>query len=275
MSWRMKMKKIVLFFTMMVLLIGVCGVSRAEDTLQGITKRGVLRAGVKDLTPGFALADLKTGEIKGYDVDIVRAIARKLDVRLEITPVKEEERISFLTEGRVDIVAATMTRTKEREYLIDFSHTYFVTAQKFLVRKGTVQRLTDLNNKTIGTVDKTTSVVNVRKAVPSANIVIFSDYVPAFLALQKREIFAVTTDEAILAAILVTADEGVFEIPQVSISKEPYGLGIRKGHESFLRFVNQTLLDMEESGEAKRIYDKWFGPESSIPMKRTFKITSR
>ncbi|HOW57297.1 MAG TPA: transporter substrate-binding domain-containing protein [Smithellaceae bacterium] len=269
------MRKIVLVFTVMFLLAGVCGVSLADDTLQNIKKRGILRAGVKDLAPGFALADVKTGEISGYDVDIVRAIARKLDVQLEITPVKEEERISSLTEGKVDILAATLTRTKQRTKFIDFSHIYFVTTQKFLVRKGTVQRLTDLDGKKIGTVAGTTSEANVRRALPSANIVIFSDYVPAFLALQNGEIFAVTTDEAMLAGILAKADKGVYEIPAIAISRESYGLGIRKGHKSFLQLVNQTLLEMEKNGEAKRIYDKWFGAASALRLERKFKITAK
>jgi len=168
-----------------------------------------------------------------------------------------------------------MTITPEREKLIDFSHPYFVTAQKFLVYKGTVQRLSDLKNKKIGTVDQTTSVQNLRKALPSASIVLFTGYVPAFLALQNRQIFAVSTDEAILAGILAKAEEGEFEIPKVSISREPYGLGVRKGQTSFLRFVNQALLEMERSGEAKRIFDKWFGPESSAPLERTFRITAK
>ena len=268
------MKKTVLLFSALFFLFATCGVSFAADTLQNVKRRGVLRAGVKDLTPGFALADVKTGEISGYDVDIVKALARKLDARLEIVPIKEDERISSLTEGKVDIVAATMTKTKERERFIDFSHTYFVTEQKFLVNKGTVQRLTDLENKKVGTVAQTTSEINVRKALPTAHIVIFDDYVPAFLALQRGDIFAVTTDEAMLAAILAKADKDVFEIPPLAISKEPYGLGIRKDQKPFLRFINKSLLEMEKCGEAKKIYDKWFGPESQIPLKRVFKISS-
>lgn len=272
---RRNMKKIILLFSTLFFLAVTFGVSFADDTLQIIKKRGVLRAGVKDLAPGFALADVKTGEIAGYDVDIVKALARKLDARLEIVPLKDEERIPFLTEGKVDIVAATMTKTKERERFVDFSHTYFFTEQKFLVRKGTVQRLTDLEGKKIGTVAKTTSETNIRKVLPSADIVIFEDYVPAFLALQKGDIFAVTTDEAILAGILAKADSGVFEIPPLAISKEPYGLGIRKDQKPFLRFINKSLLEMEKSGEAQKIYNKWFGPGSSIPLKRAFKISPK
>ncbi|MDQ5986643.1 MAG: ABC transporter glutamine-binding protein GlnH [Syntrophus sp. SKADARSKE-3] len=268
------MRKIVLLFTLVVVMAGISGIARAADTLDDVRKRGVLRAGVKDLTPGFALADLN-GEIKGYDIDIVRAIAQKLGVKLAIIPVKEMERISTLMENKVDILAATLTKTEERAKDIDFSYAYFVTAQKFLVRKGSVKSLADLKDKKIGTVAGTTSEINVRKALPEATIVLFPDYVPAFLAVQRGELFAITTDEAMLAAILAKTDKGYYEIPEFAISTEPYGLGIRKGNPSFLLVVNQTLLDMEENGEANRIYDRWFGPKSPMPLKRAFTIAPK
>lgn len=269
------MKKNVCLALLFFLLIAAAGFAQAADSLQSITKKGVLRAGVKDLTPGFALADIKTGEISGYDVDIVKAIAKKLDAKLVIVPVGEKDRLSILKEGAVDILAATLTKTKVRAEDIDFSYTYFVTAQKFLTKKGKVRWLTDLKDKKIGTVEGTTSEANVRKALPQATIVLFSDYVPAFLALQKDDIAAITTDEAMLAAIMAKADPGIYEIPDITISQESYGLGIRKGDKSLRDFVNRTLLEMEKSGEAKRIYDKWFGPTSPTPIERAFKITAK
>jgi polar amino acid transport system substrate-binding protein len=47
---------------------------------------------------------------------------------------------------------------------------------------------------------------------------------------------------------------------------------MRKGHKNFVDFVNKTLLEMEKNGEAKKIFDKWFGPSSPAPMARTFRI---
>jgi len=42
-----------------------------------------------------------------------------------------------------------------------------------------------------------------------------------------------------------------------------------------LRFINLALMEMERHGEAKRIFDKWFGPESEAPLERTFRITAK
>ena len=103
----------------------------------------------------------------------------------------------------------------------------------------------------------------------------FDDYPQAFLALQQGKVQAVTTDEAILAGILSKApNKDQFEIPAVQISDEPYGLGMRKGDKNFVNFVNKTILEMEKSGEAKKIFDKWFGPATQFHLQRTFKITA-
>jgi len=37
-------------------------------------------------------------------------------------------------------------------------------------------------------------------------------------------------------------------------------------------FLNDWLRDLEKTGEAQKIYDKWFGPESKSPLPRLFKI---
>jgi polar amino acid transport system substrate-binding protein len=245
----------------------------AADTMDAIKQKGVLVVGVKDSTPPFGYIDEKTRSLVGYDVDFVAEIAKKLGVRLELKAVTSASRMPQLQEGNIDIIAATMTKTPERAKTIDFSFTYFLTGQKFLVKKGTVKSLADLDGKKMGTSKGSTSEQNAKKALPSATILSFDDYPQAFLALQQGKVFAVTTDESILAGMLAkTPNRDQFEIPDIQISDEPYGLGLRKGDKNLLDFVNKTLFEMEKNGEAKKIFDKWFGPGSPTPMKRNFKI---
>ena len=269
------MKKLLVLVGTLVILAGLCGTLLAADTLETVKKKGVLVAGVKDSTPGFGFVDEKTREIVGYDVDFVKAIAKKLGVKLELKPVTSASRMPQLTEGNIDIIAATMTATPERAKQIDFSLTYFFTGQKFIVKKGTVKSLADLEGKRIGTAKGSTSEQNAAKALPKATVLSFDDYPQAFLALQQGKVFAVTTDESILANLLGRApNKEQFEIPEIQISDEPYGMGMRKGDKNFADFVNKTLLEMEKSGEAKRIFDRWFGPTSAAPLSRgKFKIT--
>ncbi len=249
--------------------------AETADTLAAIKAKGVLVAGVKDSTPPFGYIDASSRKIIGYDIDFINALAKRLGVAVELKPVTSASRMPQLQEGHIDIIAATMTKNAERAKVIDFSHAYFITGQKFITKKGTVQSLKDLEGKRIGTAKGSTSEQNVAKAIPTAKVLSFDDYPQAFMALQQGKVAAVTTDEAILAGILAKSpNKAKFEIPKVQISTEPYGLGMRKDDTNFVNFVNQTLLEMEKSGEAKTIFEKWFGPDTPYSLERTFTITA-
>jgi polar amino acid transport system substrate-binding protein len=116
--------------------------------------------------------------------------------------------------------------------------------------------------------------------VPSATVLSFDDYPQGVLAVQQGKVIAVTTDESILAGQLGKlqknpATKGQYEIPDITISEEPYGIGMRKGDANWVKFVNDTILEMEKNGEAAKIFGKWFGPNSDSPIRRgSFKITA-
>lgn len=268
-------------FILVLAMVGtLCGAALAGDTLADVKKKGVLVAGVKDSLPPFGSVDPNTKEFVGYDIDFVKYIAKKLGAKVEYKPVTSANRMPMLMESRVDILAATMTKNPERAKQIDFSYTYFLTGQKFLTKKGTVKSLKDLEGKKIGTAKGSTSEQNVKKSVPSATVLSFDDYPQGVLAVQQGKVIAVTTDESILAGQLGKleknpATKGKFEIPDIQISSEPYGLGMRKGDANFVKFVNDTLLEMEKNGEAKKIFERWFGPNTDSPIARgKFKITA-
>jgi len=269
------MKKLVTVALSLLLVGAFVASALAADTLAEVKKKGVLVCGVKDSLPPFGYVDEKSREIVGYDIDFCREFAKRLKVKLELKPVTSASRMPQLMEGNIDIIAATMTKNAERAKQIDFSDTYFFTGQKFLTKKGTVKSLKDMEGKKIGTAKGSTSEQNVAKAIPSATVLSFDDYPQAFLALQQGKVIAVTTDESILAGLLGKApNKQEFEIPDLRISDEPYGLGMRKGDKNLVAFVNKTIVDMEKSGQAKAIFEKWFGPTTTTPLARTFKITA-
>ncbi len=246
----------------------------ANADVNEIKKKKVLVVGVKDSLYPFGFVNEKSRTLEGYDIDFAKAVADKLGVSIELKPVTSANRIPLLMEENVDLLACTMTITPERAKQIDFSYPYFVSKQKFIVKKGTVKSLKDLENKKIGTTKGSTSEINAAKAIPSAKILSFDDYPQAFLALQQGKVFAITTDESILAGILAKATKKAdFELPTFDISKEPYGLGVNKKNPELLKIVNETLLELEKAGKANEIFTRWFGPNSSVPLVKDFKIT--
>ncbi len=252
------MKKQSLFLAVFVLVGSLAVTALAADTLETVKKKGVLVAGVKDSAPPFGFLDRKTGEIVGYEVDLLQAIAKRLGVKLQLKAVTSSNRIPELIEGNVDIVAATMSKTPDRGKLIDFSETYLKTGQKFLVKSGTVKTLKDLEGKRIATAKGSTSELVARKAIPSAKIELFDNYLQAAFALKRGEVDAVTTDGAILYGMLAMAKErDKYDIPDISISVEEYGMGVRKGDRKFLDAVNGVLRDLTTSGEDRKMFGKW------------------
>lgn len=233
----------------------------AGDTLEDVRKKGVLVAGVKESTPPFGYRESGSGEIVGYDVDIAKAVAARLGVRLETRPVTSVDRIPRLLDGDIDLIAATMSISPERSRLIDFSAAYFRTTQRFLARKGTIRTLGGLAGKKIATVAGSTAERNLKAAVPGARVVLFDDYDRAARALYQGKVAALATDEVILAGLLAKAPgKAKLEISKIGISDESYGLGVRKGDAAFLDQVNAALKELGANGGGKRIFVKWFPP---------------
>ncbi len=253
------MKRLLTAVTALLLLGTLAVPAFAGDTLDDVRKKGVLVAGVKDSTPPFGFMDSRSGEIVGYDVDIAKAVADKLGVRLEIKPVTSVDRIPQLLDGNIDMIAATMTINADRAKLIDFSSAYFRTTQRFLAKKGTIRSLKDLAGKKVATAKGTTAERNLKVAVPGAKIVPYDDYDQAARALYQGKVAALATDEVILAGLLEKAPgKKTYEIPDIGISDEFYGLGVRKANRDFLDQVNSALKDLGANGTGKKIVAKWF-----------------
>jgi polar amino acid transport system substrate-binding protein len=260
-------------FTATLFLLCLTPFLKAKADLSEIKTRKVLVVGVKDSLYPFGFIQEKTRTLEGYDIDFAREIAKKIGVELELKAVTSANRIPMLTEGNVDLLACTMTITPERAKQIDFSFPYFVSKQKFIVKKNSAKELKILKDKKIGTTKGSTSEVNVAKTLPKAKILSFDDYPQAFLALQQGKVFAVTTDESILAGMLAkTSQKDQFELSSYDISREPYGIGVKKDNPELLKLVNDTILEMEKTGKAQEIFNTWFGPKSSVPLVRDFKI---
>ena len=262
-----------LFAAVMALSLAVPALA---DDYDAIKSKGVLIVGVKDSTPPFGVRDVKSNTIAGYDVDFALAIAKHMGVKVQVKAVDSAERIPKLVNKDVDLIIATMTKNAEREKQVDFSEGYFVTGQKFVVRKGKVKNIEDLTHATIGTAAGSTSEKQLRREMPNAKVVLFDDYAPAMAALSSGQLDAVSTDEPILAGLLnKMPNKKDFEIPDVSISIEVYGIAVRKGEKRLQKEVNDTLAAMEQSGEAAKVFDRWFGPQTSAPMIRTFRIMAK
>jgi polar amino acid transport system substrate-binding protein len=259
-------------------LVGLLSTAARADQLDDIRKKGELVIGVLGTDEPNSFVDPKTRDIVGYEVDIAKAIAAKIGVKPVFKQLAVAARIPELQQGHVDILAASLTHNKERESQIDFSLTTFVTGQKVLVKNSSgIKDLSGLAGKKVLTVKGGTQEPNIRKAVPSVDVVTFETTQQAFLALQQGKGIGYVNDESSLVndyAKLGPAKKD-YTILSQSISVEPLALGIKKGEVGLKTTVDGVLRDLESSGQADKLFLKWYGPTTKLQFdKRTFKIDS-
>jgi polar amino acid transport system substrate-binding protein len=238
------------------------GTAWADGTVDAIKARGKLLAGVKFDTPPFGYLDEKN-EVVGFDVDLMREIAKALGVGIELVKVTSPTRIPLLVSGNVDIVAASMTHTREREGTIDFSITYYTGAQALLVPTASaIKGLGDLAGKTVAVQQGTTLEKTLAQLAPEAKVQPFRDYTTAWLALRQGRADAFTGSYDILRGF--TRETEGFHIVGDRFSVEPFGIGIRHGDWQMRDAVNAVLQDLWASGRYQQIYRQWFQLDPDI-----------
>ena len=271
------------FLTKSLIMVAFLGTllsanSAFADRLDDIEKRGEIKIAVFDSNPPFGFIDETTNKIVGLDVDYANAIAKELNVKVELVPTNPANRIPLLTSKKADLIVANFTVTDERAKTVDFSLPYFATGQKFIAKKGVLKTADDLKNLRIGADKGTVMEITLREKYPTAKVISYDDTPFAFAALRNGVVQAITQDDAKLIGLLANVPEEQrenFEISPFSITQEYQAVGIPKGETRLIDKVNQILLKLETNGEALTIYNHWFGPNTKSAMPRgVFKIGS-
>lgn len=243
------------------------------DKLDDIKKAGILRVAAFDGNPPFGYVDATSKKIVGLDIDYANELAKKLGVKIEIVPTNPANRIPLLTSNKVDLVLANFTISEDRAKVIDFSIPYFASGQQFLTKKGVLKSADGIKDIRVGTDKGTTMETTLREKYPDTKVVLYDDTPLALTALRNGNIQAFTQDGSKLTAILAgLPDKDKYEIPGFAISEEYEGIGVPKNETRLVSYLNDWLHDLERSGTAQQIYDKWFGPHSKSPLPRLFKI---
>lgn len=244
------------------------------DRLEDIRKAGIVRVAIFDSNPPFGFTDQKTQNVVGLDMDFAKAIAQKMGVKLEITPTNPANRMPLLLNNKVDLVVANFTITPERARHIQFSIPYFASGQQFLAKKGKIKKPEDVQKMRVGVDKGTVNEGVLRKAYPKVTVVAYDDTPFAFAALRNGKVDAITQDGPKLIGLLALAEDGQqYEVPPFSISQDLIGIGMPKGEDALKKFVDDVLLELEKNGQADKIHNTWFGPQTKTPLARLHKIT--
>jgi polar amino acid transport system substrate-binding protein len=239
----------------------------AADKLDDIRARGRLLVGVSDASP--RLSAREDGKVVGYDVDLAAEVARRLALPMQTISIRELDRIPALQQDRVDLVASDIARAENSRQAVAFSVAYLVSPHRVLIRKDRgIRTVAQLAGRELALVKGTGVDAELKAAAPNLQIVYFQTADACLEALREREVDGFLADEVLLALLAQksgAAQDFAF-VPDYDRPRSA-GFAFKQDEPRLRQFVDRVLLDLEQSGAAEKIFDRWFAPA-----KRPFRI---
>jgi ABC-type amino acid transport substrate-binding protein len=234
------------------------GETAAEDAEEEKTAEGgTLIMGTNATFPPYEYYE--GDEIVGIDVEIAQAIGEKLGMEVTVEDMEFDALIPALASNKVDIVAAGMTVTPERQESVNFTDTYATAAQVIIVKQGSdIASSEDLNGKILG-VQMGTTGDSLASEIEGAQVERFNKYFEAIQSVLQGKIDAVIIDSA-PAKAFAEKDENLVILDE-ALSSEDYAMAINKDNTELLDKVNAAIAELDEEGTLDEIVNKYIPAE--------------
>lgn len=230
-----------------------------DTTLDKIMAAQKVRVAVPDDFPPFGAVGPDM-QLRGYDIDVSKALAKELGVALELVPVVGNYRIPFLQTDRADMVISSLGKNKDRALIIDFSEPY---APFFSGVYGNpdvkVSSMDQLKGHTIGVAQGSLEDLEVSKLPPGiAQIKRFASNSLTASALVSGQVELIATGNVVAAKLIRDNPDKKIENKFI-MKNSPCYVGVRKGDKELLARVNEIITDLKQSGTLNEFSLKWFG----------------
>jgi polar amino acid transport system substrate-binding protein len=248
-----------------------CGDNGDETTTGGGGGGEKITVGSDVPYPPFEEFGKTKSEFKGFDIELVEAIAERIGREPEFIDTSFDTIFRDLAQGKFEMVASATTITPEREKTVDFTNPYYLpSAQSILVTKGTTGITTakDLDGKTVGVQQGTTGEEYVDEETDAGEVRTFPQGPDTIPALKAGTLDAVVIDRPV-AEKAIEQDEEI-EIAGGIETEEEYGFVVAQGDEELLEQLNEGLAEVLDDGTYKKVYETWFG---KAPPEEVFSAT--
>lgn len=211
------------------------------------------------------------GNLAGFDIDIMNALAAAGGFEMAYVRTPFDAIFDSLEAGEFDAAISAITITDERRQKVDFTDTYFATAQMPMTYLASGQGIaTKTENMEIdGPEDLTSEVaVGVKRGTTGARFVadntdaqvaVFLEAQPALQAVADGQVDAAVVDIPVIISYIKENPEASLKIAAGPLTSEEYGIAVRKDRPDVLAVLNRTLTQIRENGTYDAIFRKWFG----------------
>lgn len=195
----------------------------------------------------------------GIDVEIAKAIADDLGLKLKVEDMAFDSVIAAVQSGKADIGAAGLTVDEDRLKNVNFSDSYTTAAQVVIIKAGSpIASPDDLVGKKIGVQTGTTGAAYASD-IEEAKVEQYNKGFEAVQALTQNKLDAVIIDRE-PAKVFVSQNDGLTILDE-EFTVEEYAIAIAKDNDDLLKKVNASLKKMKDSGKLQEIIDKYISAE--------------
>ncbi len=268
-------------FLPFLLLLSLAFTARAESsglpTLEKISRTATISLGHRESSVPFSYYDGKR-QVVGYSHDLMLAVVERIRRELKLpalavklVPVTSQNRIPLVQNGSVDLECGSTTHNRERARQVAFSVSIFQTSSRLLTRQGSgIEALGDLKGRpvavTAGTTSERSLLLHAETTGTRFDILKVKDHGDGFSRVQDGRAAAFLMDEAMLYGLRAKAEQPAdWRVVGQPMAAEVYACMLRKDDPRFKALVDRSLTELMQSGEALKIYRRWF--QSPIPPK--------
>ncbi|MFP1725589.1 MULTISPECIES: glutamate/aspartate ABC transporter substrate-binding protein [Lonsdalea] len=239
-------------------------------TLKKVKDNGVIVIGHRESSVPFSYYDNQqkvVGYSEAYSDKIVEAVKKKIgapNLQVKLLPITAQNRIPLLQNGTYDLECGSTTNNLERQKQADFSNTIFIIGTRLMTKVDSgIKDFPDLAGKTVVVTSGTTSEVLLNKMNDEKKmkmrIISAKDHGDSFRTLESGRAVAFMMDDALLAGERAKSkNQNQWVILGQPQSKEAYGCMMRKDDPQFKALVDETIAQIQTSGEAEKWFDTWF-----------------
>jgi len=248
-------------------VLAACALA-AAPLASGVQARGEeLTVALTGKYPPFSFYS-ETGELAGFDVDVSRALARRLGRPVRFVATEWDGILAGLLAGKYDVIIGSMAITPERSKRVHFTRPYYRSgAQLFIHREdaSAIQGLEGLADERVGVVLGETCEQYLRTRHPEIDSATYKSTVDIFQDMANRRLRGFVTDR--LVGLHQIKQAGMPFVPAGPLLyREEMAIPVCHGDESLLAALDEALAEMEKDGTLQAIEDRWFGLESSGSM---------
>ena len=228
-----------------------------------IKESGVLKVSNSGAYPPFSFVDV-AGNVKGFDVDVANAIAKKMGLKAEVKTTPWNGIIAALVAGKYDACICSMSDTEERRKAVDFTSDYYWAGSALYTKEGSgINSASDMDGKVMGTTlgetANTWAVNMVKDGKGSWSNQTFQGLPDLLLALDSGRVAAIAVDDVPVAVAMKEKGYKFKRIATDGLERYPAAITIQRNQPELKAAIQKALDEIKADGTYASLMDKWIG----------------